>query len=175
MVLFSNVFIFLPPIGLDMDEDKIEIVVYYSAFWILYNIGFAMSNTNYLAMIPELCDSEEARMSLTLIRNSMVNCTSILAYIAALIVFNSGKLRYDPLLIRCLHCKIVHITRYLILLVYLIFMQSWVEDSGGGEEERYRNLMLMCSSVGFISSMVFHVLVKDTGKFDLEVFRIILL
>ena len=64
---------------------------------------------------------------------------------------------------------------YLILLVYLIFMQSWVEDSGGGEEERYRNLMLMCSSVGFISSMVFHVLVKDTGKFDLEVFRIILL
>ena len=113
-------FIFLPPIGLDMDKHKTEIVVYYSAFWILYNIGFAMSNTNYLAMIPELCDSEEARMSLTLIRNSMVNCTSILAYIAALIVFNSGKLRYDPLLIRCLRCKISYHKIFNITL-YLIF------------------------------------------------------
>ena len=54
-------------------------------------------------------------------------------------------------------------------------MHSDVEDSAGGEEEQYRNLMLICSAVGFISSMVFHVLVKDTGKFDLEVFRIILL
>ena len=85
-----------------MDEDKIEIVVYYSAFWILYNIGFPMSNTSHLAMIPELCDSDETRMSLTLIRNCMVNVTNILAYIAALIAFSSGKLRYNPLLIRCL-------------------------------------------------------------------------
>ena len=157
-----------------MDEHKTEIVIYYSACWMLLNIGAAMLNTSHLAMIPELCDSDEARMSLTLIRNTMINLANILAYIAALIVFSYGKLRYDLLLIRCLRWKI-HITRYLILLVYLIFMQSWVEDSGGGEEERYRNLMLMCSSVGFISSMVFHVLVKDTRKFDLEVFRIILL
>ena len=54
-------------------------------------------------------------------------------------------------------------------------MQLVVEDSGGGKEEPYRNLMIISSAVGFISSMVFHVLVKDTGKFDLEVFRIILL
>ena len=53
-------------------------------------------------------------------------------------------------------------------------MHSGVEDSGGGEEDPYRNLMLMCSSVGIISSVVFHVIVKDTAKFDLEVFRIIL-
>ena len=168
-------FNFIPPIGLDIDEHKTEIVIYYSACWMLLNIGAAMLNTSHLAMIPELCDSDEARMSLTLIRNTMINLANILAYIAALIVFSYGKLRYDLLLIRCLRLQVVHIPRYLILLVYLIFMQSWVEDSGGGEEERYRNLMLMCSSVGFISSMVFHVLVKDTRKFDLEVFRIILL
>ena len=53
-------------------------------------------------------------------------------------------------------------------------MHPWLEDSGGGEEVPYRNLMLMCSAVGIISSMVFHVIVKDTAKFDLEVFRIIL-
>ena len=104
-----------------MDKDKIAIVVYYSAFWILYNIGFPMSNTSHLAMIPELCDSDETRMSLTLIRNGLVNLTNILAYIAALIVFSSGKLRYVPLVIRCLRWKIVYITRYLIPLVYLIF------------------------------------------------------
>ena len=51
-------------------------------------------------------------------------------------------------------------------------MHSGVEDSGGGEEDPYRNLMLMCSAVGIISSMVFHVIVKDTAKFDLEVFLI---
>ena len=92
----------MPPIGLDIDEHKTEIVIYYSAFWMLNNIGLAISNTSHLAMIPELCDSDEARMSLTLIRNSMINLTNILAYIAALIVFRSGKLRYDPLFIRCL-------------------------------------------------------------------------
>ena len=85
-----------------MDKHKTETVAYYSALWILYNIGYPMSNTSHLAMIPELCDSDETRMSLTLIRNSMINLTNILAYIAALIVFRSGKLRYDPLFIRCL-------------------------------------------------------------------------
>ena len=104
-------FIFLPPIGLDMDKHKTEIVVYYSAFWLLYNIGYPMSNTSHLAMIPELCDSDETRMSLTLIRNGMVNLTNILAYIAALIVFRSGKLRYDPLFIRCLRWKIYFISQ----------------------------------------------------------------
>ena len=53
-------------------------------------------------------------------------------------------------------------------------MHSDVEDSAGEEEEQFRNLMLMCSAVGFISSIVFHVLVKNTAKFDLEVFLIIL-
>ena len=85
-----------------MDEHKTEIIIYYSAFWMLANIGAAVLNTSHLAMIPELCDSDTARMSLTLIRNTMINLANILAYIAALIVFSSGKERYDPLIIRCL-------------------------------------------------------------------------
>ena len=72
----------------------------------LANIGAAVLNTSHLAMIPELCDSDEERMSLTLIRNTMINLANILAYIAALIVFSYGKLRYDLLLIRCLRWKI---------------------------------------------------------------------
>ena len=108
LVLFSNVFMLLPPIGLDIAVHEAEIVVYYSLFWILYNIGYAMANVSHLAMIPELCDSDEARMSLTLIRNSMINLTNILAYIAALIAFSSGKLRYNPLLIRCLRWSSCH-------------------------------------------------------------------
>ena len=107
-----------------MDEDKIEIVVYYSAFWILYNIGFPMSNTSHLAMIPELCDSDETRMSLTLIRNCMVNVTNILAYIAALIAFSSGKLRYNPLLIRCLRCS-CHKISNTTCISYFSCIQMW--------------------------------------------------
>ena len=49
-----------------------------------------------------------------------------------------------------------------------------VEDSEGREEEPYRNMMVMSTSVGFISSMVFHILVKDAAKLDLEVFQTIL-
>ena len=101
-ILFSNVFIFLPPIGLDIVKQKAEIVVYYSAFWILYNIGYAMANISHIAMIPELCHSDETRTSLSLIRNSMINLTNVLAYLASLIALSSGKLRYDSLLIRCL-------------------------------------------------------------------------
>ena len=138
----------MPPIGLDIDEHKTEIVIYYSAFWMLNNIGLAISNTSHLAMIPELCDSDEARMSLTLIRNSMINLTNILAYIAALIVFRSGKLRYDPLFIRCLRCKIVlHITRYLILLIYLIyhaFMGRGFRRRRRGPIQKFNAYVLCC-------------------------------
>ena len=127
-VLLSTVFNFLPPIGLDMDEHKPDIVIYYSAFWGLWACGAAMLNTSHLAMIPELCDSDEARMSLTLIRNSMINLTNILAYIAALIVFSSGKLRYVPLVIRCLRWKTViiyHTISNTTCISYFSCTQMW--------------------------------------------------
>ena len=98
MVLFSNVFMLLPPIGLDKAVHEAEIVVYYSLFNILYNIGYAMANVSHLAMIPELCDADETRTSLTLIRNSMISFVTILANLAALIEFSSGKLICDLLL-----------------------------------------------------------------------------
>ena len=98
MVLFSHVFMLLPPIGLDIAVHEAEIVVYYSLFWILYNIGYAMANVSHLAMIPELCDTDETRTSLTLIRNSMISFVAILANLAALIEFSSGKSIYDLLL-----------------------------------------------------------------------------
>ena len=110
-----------------MDEHKTEIIIYYSAFWMLANIGAAVLNTSHLAMIPELCDSDETRMSLTLIRNGMVNLTNILAYIAALIVFSSGKLRYFPFLIRCLCWKIslYHKISNTTCISYFSFTQMW--------------------------------------------------
>ena len=88
-------FIFLPPVGLATTENDVEIIVYYSVFWILYNMGLATVQVCHLAMIPELSDIDETRTSLTLIRNTMTAFANILAYIAALVVFSSGKLKYD--------------------------------------------------------------------------------
>ena len=54
-------------------------------------MGFSMAQINHLAMIPELCSSEDERTSLTLIRNSTTSMANIVAYLIAFIAFSHGK------------------------------------------------------------------------------------
>ena len=88
---------FLPPIGIATVENdsEITVTVYYSAVWIISNIGFSMAQISHLSMIPELSDSDETRTSLTLIKNTMTAFANILAFVAALMAFSYGKLKYS--------------------------------------------------------------------------------
>ena len=97
LLIISDVLMFLLPIGIAIVENDYEITVtvYYSAVWIINNIGFSMVQISHLSMIPELSDSDETRTSLTLSRNTMTAFANILAFIVALIAFSNGKLNYD--------------------------------------------------------------------------------
>ena len=71
-----------------MIENVVEITVFYSVFFVIYNIGFAMAQTAHLAMIPEMSSSDDTRAGLTLLRNSMTALANILAYLAAFVAFD---------------------------------------------------------------------------------------
>ena len=83
--------IFLPPIGFIATEHETQATIYYSVFNALFQMGFSMAQINHLAMIPELCSSEDERTSLTLIRNSTTSMANIVAYLIAFIAFSHGK------------------------------------------------------------------------------------
>ena len=78
---------FLPPFGLDVIENLLEITVLYSVFSVIHNIGFATVQTAHLAMIPEMSSSDDTRASLTLLRNAMTALANVLAYLAAFVAF----------------------------------------------------------------------------------------
>ena len=60
---------------------------------VIFNAGWSTVQTAHLAMIPELFPSDDARESLTLIRNSMTAFANILGYVAALLAFTYGILK----------------------------------------------------------------------------------
>ena len=97
LLLISDVFMFLPPIGIATVENdsEITVTVYYSAVWIINNIGFSTTQISHLSMIPELADSDETRTSLTLIRNTMTAFANILAFVIAYMAFSYGMFKYD--------------------------------------------------------------------------------
>ena len=85
-------FLLIPPFGLNAKDHEIGIVVYYTTFMVIFNAGWSTVQTAHLAMIPELFPSDDARESLTLIRNSMTAFANILGYVAALLAFTYGML-----------------------------------------------------------------------------------
>ena len=84
--------LFLPPVGVDLFDNITAITAYYSLVNIIYNLGFAIVQNAHLAMIPELSLSDDVRISLSLVRNSMTSLANILGYVGALIAFTYGPI-----------------------------------------------------------------------------------
>ena len=66
-VLISFPFIFLPCLGCEESHEWAQLI-YYSAFAIMFQFGWASVQISHLALIPSLTDSQKERTSLTALR-----------------------------------------------------------------------------------------------------------
>ncbi|XP_063241656.1 major facilitator superfamily domain-containing protein 12-like isoform X2 [Bacillus rossius redtenbacheri] len=78
-VIGSFPFIFSPCLGC-RDSSHVAQMVYYSAFVIIFQFGWAAVQISHLSLIPDLTPSEHERTGLIVIRYSFTVCSSLMIY-----------------------------------------------------------------------------------------------
>ena len=76
-VLVSFPFIFVPCINCSMSHESAQLV-YYAAFVIIFQFGWAAVQISHLAAIPDIANSQNERTGLTAIRYSMTVASNIM-------------------------------------------------------------------------------------------------
>lgn len=89
-VLVSFPFIFLPCLGC-AEADEWAQLIYYSAFAVIFQFGWASVQISHLALIPALTDCQNERTGLTAIRYSMTVVSNITVYLIAWAFFGMSK------------------------------------------------------------------------------------
>jgi len=85
-VIISFPFIFHTCMGCS-DADEWAQVIYYSAFAVIFQFGWASCQISHLALIPALADEPSQRTGLTTVRYSMTVASNIIVYLVALAFF----------------------------------------------------------------------------------------
>ncbi|XP_054278762.1 major facilitator superfamily domain-containing protein 12-like isoform X2 [Macrosteles quadrilineatus] len=84
-VVASFPFIFTPCLGCE-DSDSWAQMIYYSAFVIIFQFGWASAQISHLSLVPELTPDEHERTSLLAIRYSFTVISNIVVYLLLWIV-----------------------------------------------------------------------------------------
>ncbi|XP_049827163.1 major facilitator superfamily domain-containing protein 12-like [Schistocerca gregaria] len=79
-VLFSFPLIFSPCLNCEHSHQWAQLI-YYSAFVIIFQLGWASVQISHLSLIPDLTPSEHERTELTAIRYSFTVCSNVFVYI----------------------------------------------------------------------------------------------
>ena len=93
-VVLSFPFIFSPCVGCEHSHAYAQ-VVYYAAFVIIFQFGWAAGQISHLAAIPDLAHTQSERTGLTAIRYSMTVVSNILVYLTMLGFLNGGERSAD--------------------------------------------------------------------------------
>lgn len=86
-VLGSFPFIFSPCLYCEGSHQLAQLV-YYSAFVIIFQFGWASVQISHLSMIPDLTPSEHERTELTAIRYSFTVCSNVFVYLVTWLVLH---------------------------------------------------------------------------------------
>ncbi|XP_069674356.1 major facilitator superfamily domain-containing protein 12-like isoform X2 [Periplaneta americana] len=86
-VLGSFPFIFSPCLNCE-DSHPWAQLIYYSAFVIIFQFGWAAVQISHLSLIPDLTPSEHERTELTAIRYSFTVCSNVLVYLVTWLVLH---------------------------------------------------------------------------------------
>ncbi|KAL0271697.1 UNVERIFIED_CONTAM: hypothetical protein PYX00_008709 [Menopon gallinae] len=89
-VLLSFPFIFTPCIGCGNAHVQAQ-MVYYGAFVVIFQFGWAAVQISHLALIPELTSCEHERTQLTAVRYSFTVISNILVYVVTWISLKLGE------------------------------------------------------------------------------------
>jgi len=85
-VVVSFPFIFHSCLGCQGSDEWAQ-VIYYSAFAVIFQFGWAACQISHLALIPALAENQNQRTGLTAIRYSMTVASNIIVYLIALAFF----------------------------------------------------------------------------------------
>ena len=136
-VLVSFPFIFMPCIGCQ-DTDQTAQMVYFIAFVVIFQFGWAATQISHLSMIPVLTACEEERNSLTSRRyaGTVLSNAAVFSLLGALLGFGAGGSEEGQL--------------------------------GPEDIPVFRNVALACVGAGGLMSLIFHLSVKIKVKFRLS-------
>ena len=73
------------------DQGDIAVTAYYSALFVLLNIGVAAVQIGHLSMIPDITSKENSRMVLTSTRHGATVTTNVLVYSVTWLLLETSK------------------------------------------------------------------------------------
>ncbi|XP_076658283.1 major facilitator superfamily domain-containing protein 12 [Halictus rubicundus] len=136
-ILFAFPFIFSPCIGCET-SDKWAQLIYYAAFVVIFQFGWAAVQISHLSLVPELTPSEYERTELIAIRYSFTVLSNIFVY--------------------CIAWAVLHITN----------SNGADSQIGPGDAKKFQEILFIGIGLGSLSSILFHIFVKEgvVGDFN---------
>ncbi|XP_024936169.1 major facilitator superfamily domain-containing protein 12 isoform X2 [Cephus cinctus] len=134
-ILLSFPFIFSPCIGCEGAHQWAQLI-YYAAFVVIFQFGWAAVQISHLSLIPDLTPTEHERTELTAIRYSFTVFSNVLVY--------------------CIMWGVLHITNENI-------PESQI---GPSDAYKFQHIVFLGIAIGFLTSVIFHIYVKEGAASD---------
>ncbi|XP_043484159.1 major facilitator superfamily domain-containing protein 12-like [Leptopilina heterotoma] len=129
-VVFAFPFIFSPCIGCKNAHEWSQLI-YYAAFVVIFQFGWASVQISHLSLIPDLTPTEHERTELTAIRYSFTVFANVLVY--------------------CIFWAVLHVTSE----------DSATNQIGPKDVSNFQTIVNIGIAVGVIASAIFHIVVKE--------------
>ncbi|XP_033328788.2 major facilitator superfamily domain-containing protein 12 isoform X2 [Megalopta genalis] len=129
-ILLAFPFVFSPCIGCET-SDKWAQLIYYAAFVVIFQFGWAAVQISHLSLVPELTPTECERTELIAIRYSFTVLSNIFVY--------------------CITWAVLHITN----------SNDSDSQIGPNDAKKFQEILFIVIGVGFLASMLFHIFVKE--------------
>ncbi|XP_076246049.1 major facilitator superfamily domain-containing protein 12 isoform X2 [Calliopsis andreniformis] len=129
-VLLAFPFIFLHCIGCETAHEWAQII-YYAAFVVIFQFGWAAVQISHLSLVPELTPTEHERTELIAIRYSFTVLSNIFVY--------------------CITWAVLHITN----------TKDSDSQIGPDDAKKFQEVVFIGIGIGSIASILFHIFVKE--------------
>lgn len=129
-VLFAFPFIFSPCINCETSHEWAQLI-YYAAFVVIFQFGWAAVQISHLSLVPELTPTEHERTELIAIRYTFTVLSNVLVY--------------------CITWAVLHISSD----------QNSDAQIGPADAHKFEKVVYIGMGVGALSSIVFHIVVKE--------------
>lgn len=137
-VIFSFPMIFTQCLGCDARTHPVSQLVYYSAFIIMFQFGWAAVQIAHLALIPDLTACSNERTEINAWRYAGTVISNVMVYSITWALLGLGTSDADE-------------------------KEGQVSHVCPSDAPRFRDLVLIIVGIGIIFSIIFHVVVKERG------------
>lgn len=129
-VLFAFPFIFFPCVGCKTSHQWAQLI-YYAAFVVIFQFGWAAVQISHLSLVPELTPTEHERTELIAIRYSFTVLSNVFVY--------------------CITWAVLHITN----------TQESSFQIGPNDARKFEEVVFIGIAIGSLTTILFHIVVKE--------------